>query len=453
MSTKNKYLIKLIDLIYDKYQNLLPFLDVFRKDIRDISFLDLDDSVTAVIILKDKKFEILFNLNFIKEYSLTDEDILWIICHEVGHYILSHLTSEYNNTHSKQFCNIAFDCQVNSMLYNINEQNPIDTLNKFNQVNYDQYISGEDRNGYFFLLVPPFKNANEIKYDFNKAGIAQEKASLIIEFWFKNYSKEGLGLDDIVFYLDQLIEEDQPDEEPENREYNEVEIDELPESVTELSETLIQNIKDNNAEKISELSNDLFDLSNIETKKRDKQTLERAIEKTLFKKKCGKEGEISEVYYRNIFPVITRKESLYFSNDVIPVFYENKNTETIASETAVYIDFSISTEPYHKQICKSITSLRKVYQGPYYGFTESVEELTYQDLLNGNFDISGTEIDPVIEHINQNKFKKALIITDGEFDKSRIKTKAELYIILFETSNNVNSIKTAGKVRQVWFLE
>ncbi|MBZ0181564.1 MAG: hypothetical protein K8F60_03845 [Melioribacteraceae bacterium] len=453
MNTKNKYLIKLIDLIYDKHQNLLPFLDVFRKDIRDISFLDLDDSVTAVIILKDKKFEILFNLNFIKEYSLTDEDILWIICHEIGHYILNHLTSEYNNTHSKQFCNIAFDCQVNSMLYNINEQNPIDTLNKFNQVNYDQYISGEDRNGYFFLLVPPFKNTNEIKYDFNKAGIPLEKTALIIEFWFKNYSKEGLGLDDIVFYLEQLIEEDEHDDEPEDREYKEVEIDELPESVTELSETLIQNIKDNDAESISELSNDLFDLSNIEIKSRDKQTLERAIEKTLFKKKCGKEGEISEVYYRNIFPAITRKESLYFSNDLIPVFYENKNTETIASETAVYIDFSISTEPYHKQICKSITSLRKAYKGPYYGFTESVEELSYQDLLSGNFEVSGTEIDPVIEHINKNKFKKALIITDGEFDKSRLKTKAELYIILFENTNSISSIRSAGKVKQVWFLE
>jgi hypothetical protein len=339
------------------------------------------------------------------------------------------------------------------MLYNINEQNPIETLNKFNEVNYDQYLSGEDRGGYFYLLVPPFKTENEIRDDFNKACINKKKTEIIIEFWFKNYSKDGLGLDEIVFYLEQLIEDYEPDEENQNDEYKEIETSDLPESVIELSETLIQNIKDNDTVSIEQFSNNLFDLSNIETNKRDKLTLEKAIEKTLFKKKSGKEGEISEVFYRNIFPVISRRESLYLSSDVIPVFYENKNSEIISSETAIYIDFSISTEPYHKQICKSITSLRKVYQGPYYGFTESVEELTYQDLLSGNFDISGTEIDPVIEHINQNKFKKALIITDGEFDKSRIQTKAELYIILFETSNSVNSIKTAGKVKQVWFLE
>lgn len=32
-------------------------------------------------------------------------------------------------------------------------------------------------------------------------------------------------------------------------------------------------------------------------------------------------------------------------------------------------------------------------------------------------------------------------------------SKAELYIILFDRTNTISSIKSAGKVKQVWFLE
>jgi len=212
MIDNKNYIIKLIDLIYTKHQTLLPFLEILRRDIKNISFEELDDSYTAFIRLNDKKFEIFFNLNFINNYSLTDEDILWITCHEIGHYILDHLNSEYNKTHPKEFCNMAFDCQVNSLLYNINEQKPIEVLNKINQENYNKFLSGEDREGYFFLLVPPFKTENEIRQELKKAQIEEQKREIIIEFWFKNFSKEGLGLNDIFSYLEKLIEIKEPEE-------------------------------------------------------------------------------------------------------------------------------------------------------------------------------------------------------------------------------------------------
>jgi len=453
MIDNKNYIIKLIDLIYTKHQTLLPFLEILRRDIKNISFEELDDSYTAFIRLNDKKFEIFFNLNFINNYSLTDEDILWITCHEIGHYILDHLNSEYNKTHPKEFCNMAFDCQVNSLLYNINEQKPIEVLNKINQENYNKFLSGEDREGYFFLLVPPFKTENEIRQELKKAQIEEQKREIIIEFWFKNFSKEGLGLNDIFSYLEKLIEIKEPEEKLNKTENEKINIDDLPDSLKELKEYLTEYNGVFCSENIDEISNDIFDLTNVQTNNRDKETLEGAIKKTLFPKKIGTSDISSELIYRNIFPTINRIDALYFGNDVIPIFYENKITETKSSQTAIYIDFSISTAPYHQKICKSITSLKKVYRGPYFGFTESVFELSYQDLLNGNFQIKGTRIAPVISHINQNKFKKALIITDGEFNKTNIKTKADLYLILFNHENNVRSIKSVGKIKQVWSLE
>ena len=182
MNKNDNYIIRFINLIYEKHLEPAPFLDVFRKDIRTIKFLELDDDETATINLNDGKFEILFNILFIRNYFLTDEDILWIICHEISHFILNHFNPHLNKKYSKDFRNLAFDCQVNSLLYNINERNEILLFKKLNGINHYQYLNGEDSDSYVFLTIPPFKDVQTVKDDFEKIQLDKEKADLIIEF-------------------------------------------------------------------------------------------------------------------------------------------------------------------------------------------------------------------------------------------------------------------------------
>ncbi len=456
MQSKNKYLIKLIDLIYEKNQNLIPFLDVFRKDIKTIKFLDLDEDITALLLLTNQKFEILINTNFITDYDLNDEDILWIICHEVSHYILNHLTSGLTRIYTNEFCNIAFDCQVNSMLYNINDRNPIEVLTKTNAINYEQFLSGEDRNGYYFLLVPPFKTKEEIESDLRKINLDKGKIDLIIEFWFKNYENGGLSLEEICEYLEKLIEEHEPEEMPDENEHEEIPLDdlELPESIIELSETMQKNIISNSETGKSIIqTGDIFDLTNTPIDKRKKEILKDAVQRAMFDDKKDVMHGISQTVLRSIIPNISRKEALMLGNGVIPFFYDNIIETKVPKNAAIYIDFSISTKSSQKDICKNITALRDVFGGPYFAFAKEVQEISYQDLLIGNFEVSGTQIDPVIEHINKNKFEKALIITDCEFAEASIKTKASLFVILLEEYNKIKTLKSAGVIKKFWYLD
>lgn len=449
---ENNYLIKLIDLIYEKHQNLLPFLDVFRNDIETIKFIDSDSDMTAMIKLHDKRFEIIFNLRFIREYDLNDEDILWVICHEISHYVLEHLTSNINHKYSKSFCDIAFDCQVNSLLYIINERRDIDVLLKTNKINYTQFLHGEDPNGYYFLLVPPFLKENKVREDFQKINLNEKKRERIIDFWYKNYSENPLGLSEICGYLEKIIEDNNPTEEiiPEGNNQ------EIPESLVNLSE-VFKNYKSENSLASEEIEDsndsDRFDLSDTKIDERKKQRLKEAIAQAVFNNKKNVKQGVYSIMMRSIIPSINRREAVMLSNGLIPSFYGTEFDVSIPESVAIYIDFSASTQPYHKTICKHIAELRGLYKGPYFAFSEQVEEISYEDLLAGNFDVADTDIGPVIQHINKNKFQKALIITDGEFQAATIKTKAEIFVITFKKENNIDSLRKSCRIQREWVLE
>ena len=138
---------------------------------------------------------------------------------------------------------------------------------------------------------------------------------------------------------------------------------------------------------------------------------------------------------------------------VVPIFYSTYFETPQPESIAIYIDFSISTQDYHSEICGLLASMRSVYKGCYYAFTTDITEITFEHLTTGQFESGGTDITPVIEHINKNKFKKVLIITDGEFSPSQVITKSEIYLLLFEKSNTPYSINKSGSVKKVWFLK
>ena len=225
---------------------------------------------------------------------------------------------------------------------------------------------------------------------------------------------------------------------------------ELPQSLIELSETLTTIREGQAAGK--EYYENKFDLTECPLNKDKKQILKTAIIRAMFESQTTSNSGISQTVMRSITPNINRKEALLLGNGIIPLLYESIYNSEKHDTAAVYIDLSFSTEPYHKEICKILTALREVFRGPYYAFTDSVEELSYSSLLRGEFKISDTEINPVIDHINKKKFNKALIITDGEFAKAVKTTKADLFVVLFEEHNNARPLLPAGNIKNIWYL-
>lgn len=457
MKDESKYsLAAIIDLIYKKYHSLLPFLNVFRKSINSLQFLELSDDTTAEIRLINKKFEIIINTNYVEKNNLTPDDVLWILCHEIGHFILDHLHYEKINNYSGDFLNFAFDAQVNSMLFNINDRKQIEVLSKTYGIHYEKFIKGEEENNFYFLLAPPSLSKKQILKDIGKTKIENEKKKLIPEFWFENYSKKGLSLDEIISYLLKIL----PNEQFDNNSTNEniYELNELPDELNEL----IDNLKNTNGNNVDE---EIFEFDSNEIAPRKSEIddsvsirnsnidlLRRAITAALFDDKNNLH-ELDSFKLRSVFPNLGRRESLLLEEDVVPLFYDYNFELPEEKKVAVYIDFSISTGRYHSKIAKTIASLRSKFKGPYYAFSQTVEEISYDELLKGDFTVAGTYIEPVVEHINKHKFQKALLITDGEFLDSKIKTKADLFAILFSRSNSAKALRSCGNLKEIWFFE
>jgi hypothetical protein len=448
----NNKLSSLISLIYEKEHHLLPFLNVFRNDIKKLSFVELDESQTALIVLKNKKFEIIVNINFIKRYQLDDEDILWVLCHEISHFVLDHFNAPENTLYAHYFCNLMLDCQVNSMLFNINSRKRIPLFDKIYEDGFEKFIDGREPDNYEFLLVPPNGNKTEINAKLIASGIDNKKSEIMTKFWFENFSTTPLSLTEIAEYLEQILPADESDihtsEDPPTS-------DEYPETIKEISDSIL-NYNDEVINDSKVLQTDYFernfDLSNIKNDKYKIAILSRAIKESVFEDKYCLESNSTVYDLRGMLPTPSRKEMVLLSTGTIP-FHYNNFAPNFEATTAIYIDFSISTITYHEEICKCISSLRNLFGGPYYAFTNEVEEISFDDVVKGSFRVSFTNIDPVLTHINENKIKKALIITDGEFSEPIGYTSAELYIILFSRNNNMDSLRNNHKIKKIWFLK
>ncbi len=460
MSNDNEYLQKLIELVYTKNQKLIPFLDILRNDIRSLTFTADTDIESANIIMQNGKFDIIVNTNFIAAYELDDEDVLWLICHEIAHYALDHLSMSSLSVFNDHVRNIGLDCQINSLLYNLNDRNTIQLFEKANKINYTQFLENEDREGYYFLTVPPFLSEKKVINDLKQIDFDEKKKKLIAEFWFKNFSKEGLGIKEIFEYLVQIFNNPYNNEDEKNGENNkERENDnkdskygeeDIPEEITELMDKLLKTGKSVKSQS-EQLKNIILDTEKQYSIKDNITILRNAINSAVFTKN-NNISAINETIMQTIMPNLGRKEAVLLAKGLMPMFYNTVGDYSLSKDIAIYIDFSASTKPYHSKILNLINALRDIYSGKYYSFSDYVTEVSLDDLVKGKFETGGTDIEKVFENIEANGIKKALIISDGEFGIVNKTCKAELFIVLLDSKNSLDDIKNIKNVKNFWFL-
>jgi len=318
MSNNNEYLQKLIELVYTKNQKLIPFLDILRNDIRSLTFTADTDIESANIIMQNGKFDIIVNTNFIAAYELDDEDVLWLICHEIAHYALDHLSMSSLSVFNDHVRNIGLDCQINSLLYNLNDRNTIQLFEKANKINYTQFLENEDREGYYFLTVPPFLSEKKVINDLKQIDFDEKKKKLIVEFWFKNFSKEGLGIKEIFNYLVQLFDNPYNSQDENNGENNKerendnkdskYDEEDIPEEITELMDKLLKTGKSVKSQS-EQVKNIILETEKQYAIKDNITILRNAINSAVFTKN-NSISAINETIIQTIMPNAGRKEAV-----------------------------------------------------------------------------------------------------------------------------------------------
>jgi len=458
MLKDDNLLTGIIDQIYSHNQQLLPFLPVLRKSIASLKFTDDGNIPTAEIQFTGSKFHIRVNREFVYKYKLNSEDLAWVVVHEISHFLQNHLTNHDDFGLNAHHLNIVQDMQVNSMLYQINNQEPISLFYRLNQLAYPLFLESPDTNSLEFLLFPPHKSRAEISADLDKqSSFEPQKRVKLLNLWFDNY-KSSLSLAEIVSRLKEIF--DFPPESADSEESNtQKEINEL------LSEELLQLQKElSNYQQnyLLDNSNPFCDFLELEQPLTAEQFLNRrlnVLKHSLSKVFCknSKRTVINEEdeFFRSIVPHFGRRETALLSCGLTPAFFPQNLTIAKKEQkfAAVYIDFSDSAEEYKNTIYRLLLKLTDIFSGPYFLFATQIREVALSEVKNGSTISGGTDISCVYEHITANKFSKALIITDGEFKTCINGTEAELYAVLYSSYNSYDALEQTGRLKKVWYLD
>lgn len=469
MFTKSKssdYLKVIIHYIYHDKNELLPFIPVFRDNIN--SFTVVDDSVcnTARLIYQNQQFDIQLSRKFVDDYQLTTDDLTWLIAHEISHFLLNHLTVDIPDLkhYGAEFLNFCEDMQVNAMLFNINQRKKIRLFFMVNGIHYREFLKSEDLNMLGFLLSMPYKSRSRVEKDFTRiSSIPPEKLEKLTALWFDTYSPKGLLLEEIARRLLEIV--DLKNFQPE---YVKTESQILDEVTTQEIEDLKQNLPQSLCPGESDeegdwdgpvLSGDLsFELTlnaaeENQWKKRI-NCLKYSIQRVFAPQSTFTTIREDEMFFKSLIPHYSRRETVMLSLGVNPVFYPNHYQVRSQSRefAAVYIDFSGSTDQYKNMIYLLLLNLRDTFTGPYFLFSTIIQPVEWTELKAGKTLSGGTDYNIVFQHINHYKFKKALIMTDGEGDRPSAKTLADLYVLLYCQTDSPDSLLHTKRVKKVWYL-
>lgn len=142
-----------------------------------------------------------------------------------------------------------------------------------------------------------------------------------------------------------------------------------------------------------------------------------------------------------VFP--GRREALMLGAGYFPAFYPYTSKGIIEDEWRVhlYVDVSGSTHESWSILLGLVSHLGEIVGEPVYQFSNRVEEVSLTDLSAGAVRTSrGTDFDCVAEHILRNRFRRALIVTDGHAElhadlAARLKSERVMIFVVLTEDN------------------
>jgi len=163
---------------------------------------------------------------------------------------------------------------------------------------------------------------------------------------------------------------------------------------------------------------------------------------------------------RSVMPWPGRRENLWLARGLWPVFFKppvyTKDLDYFRPH--LYIDVSASTGDYQPMIYGLVFHCSDLIGEPIYLFSNTVAEAKIEDIKTGKVRTTGgTDFDCVMEHALKNRFKKIIIITDGQADmneKNQAKVKSgevEISLVLTENTPHLDAI-LKEHVKNIFYL-
>jgi len=330
--------------------------------------------------------------NFFSTYVKTPQDLLFILSHETLHHILGHIHPEGQRLKRKYgqiIANVAMDIVINQMIYKELNEEKLEII-KF----YKKLICPNA------LLIPPYIMRPE-----NFEGKECKKWYDVITSYF--HSPEN-SLIEIIHHTQSLAEHIKNvhtqrfefEEVVISEEYKRKDSKEFPRYIKEL------------LKKSFGLSEELKD----EEIKKKRIQLKTELLSAIREMGEDEEGGIEEMSRGGgVLPFYARKDFLFISIETPTLLYHGNPSPEESKGIRLYVDVSGSVVDYLPHIFYALESIKNWIIFPVYGFSTRVFPISRRDLLRGKYTTTGgTDFNCIAKHIIKTRFRRAIIITDGE---------------------------------------
>ena len=386
---------------------------------------DKDGSIPTAAVKNTTPITLIFNKQFINEKCQNLHDAVYILSHELTHLILDHF-SKHIVKKFKDFnlgykaMHIIVDAQVNACCHNSLPIQYMDFVKSYYPIN-EMPLCFMRPDG-----KPPSEDLQKLHDKlYSRNGITNDE---LIEGLMEFFKDQQDNLDQ---FIEKLIGNHSDGLTDKNKNGN-GELDDLIKEVGgNILSGWLKEENDKNRKKLEELSSG----SNVGTGgPLIKQNVDIVISEldnfNSIKKEISKRYVISPS--SRLFKAIDRYVPKYPKRTVVPNFRSNVTVSSyvttggfpvfhtapeIGSKVIVpcYVDVSGSQEHVIPHVLPVIARLKREIGNIVYCFSTVVSPTTITNCSNGTFETTGgTDFNSISKHIIKNKWKQAVILTDGE---------------------------------------
>jgi len=372
--------------------------------------------------ISKESFNIIINPNFVKEHCTRSEHLALLICHELFHILFGQVCflDREDGIEEQKIKGIALDTIINVFLYYFfnKEERFVDFLTNF----YEEDIFPQN------LLRPdsnPSKMPLSIARFYQDLYTSLEGCSADLYEKLKNSFS---SIDNPIILIGNHTgeEKDKKIEDSVIGQYMSGFIDEVEKVVEKLTpeNEEWEDDKETQLEKIAGFRNLLKKfIKNFRKNIKNKEEIENAMRKLGTPNASSKlaglinKSVLGETSRSVIFSPYDKRSISAMLLKIPRPFHKKKNLpkQSEMTKCTIYIDVSGSVNDYIP-VFMGVVKACEDKIGDIYLFSNKVEKIEKSDFISGKYKTTGGTDDCWLEHIIENKIKKALIFTDGYFD-------------------------------------
>jgi hypothetical protein len=360
-----------------------------------ITAIEFTTKVRTMAVTLAKKPVLKINLTFCKEYLLSEVDVKTVLLHEFLHVLLLHTEKYKINT---PLLNIALDAIINSIIFRIKG---MEYAGLFMRIYPWEKMS--------FLLRPRPEDSSQYRT------IEPEWHDVHEKLYRGKYCADDLY--ELLVYLEEKKNKGAIDEiiliGNHSGEHISEEVKEILDGILKkMDGALIWN-KPGTRGAGEKLNIEEQKIVRFQKNKWEQSTLHVLKRCLLPDKKKKNEITTTEVMMPVLSSSDRRSMARYTYSGIIPIS-KNISTKPAESQLAhIYLDVSGSMNTEINALISLLYHFRSYIKMPLWVFSNDVTAARFRDGTLEYDSTGGTSIEPVFDHVRQNKIRKCLIVSDG----------------------------------------